>query len=167
MTADIEWPGKAVTPEGADTSVPPLQARLAAAVRTFGLAPGPTEAFVRGRVKTLDHAPLQFGKRYTVTAAIASNRGDALTVGQSVFFLGADIPSATALALYFETVEGRPLCLQFDGDAPQQADTRRYFRDIEAHLRPVRIDLSKRRKTLTAARAVLLHLRKTGGHHGD
>lgn len=147
----------------ASDAAPTEEQKLDAAVRIFKLAHAPAAAFLAGRDDALDYDPLTFGQYYVVTQPIASNRGDALVVGQKVYFLGADCRSDTDLALHFETKQGERLCLWFDGDAPQTADTRRYFRDIDTVLRPVALDLSKRRKNLTAAKAVLLHLRTDEG----
>ena len=138
--------------------------RISAAERTFGIAAAPAEAFVLGDDTALTHAHLTFGTCYKVIAGIASNQGDALVAGQKVHFLGkTEVPDTQALILYFSLPDGAPLTLRFVGLAPQQPDTRRYFRDAETILKPVLWDRSARGKQLIAARAVLLHLREQHG----
>ena len=107
----------------------------------------------------LDYEHLIFGTKYKVAEDIASNQGDALRKGDKVYFLGATSDHDTDVSLYFER-DGTHLTLRFNANVPQEADAKRYFRNIETTLRPVLLDLSKRSKQLIAARAVLLHLRK-------
>lgn len=137
------------------------ETKIEAAARTFGLAQDPARAFVAGDDSVLTHEHLEFGKLYKVTEGIASNRGDALASGQKVHFLGKiEEAESQALHLFFSLPDGTPLDLRFVALAPQEADTRRYLRDAKAILRPALWDASKRGKQLTAARAVLLHLRQ-------
>ncbi len=141
------------------TSDQTTEDRILATSATFDIPDGAVRGFVLERHYDLDHGPLHFGKRYRVTQAIASNLGDELRVGQDVRFVGAEHPSGTELVLYFETPKGERLVLHFDQNARQDPDRRRYLRDAAAHFRPTVFDFGPRRKRLTAAHAVLFHLR--------
>lgn len=141
----------------APEKTPQDQARATAAV--FEIPPEPVQGYVTGSLYDLDHGPLKFGKRYRVTKEIASNRGDALMIGQDVRFVGADHRSGSELVLHFETPSGDRSVLHFDQNAPQVPDKRRYLRDAAAHFRPIMFDFSARKKRLLAAQAVLFHLR--------
>lgn len=136
-----------------------VEDKVAALAARFDLVDAPALAFVRGAVGDLDYAHLVFGTKYRVTADIASNEGDALRRGDRVYFLGAVTDAQGVLTLHFER-KGMDVALRFNADAPQEPDTRRYFRNIETTLRGVVFDLSRRRKQLVAARAVLVYLRQ-------
>ena len=145
----------------AELDRPAWDKRTEAAVNTFALPDLVSYGYVTGTGGMLDVAHLTFGHSYIVTQTIASNRGGKLVKGDKLRFLGAYEGDDQSLGLFFETRHAKPLDLWFQPNAPQKPDTRRYFRNPAAHLRPTLWDFSKRRKRLTAARAVLLHLRKS------
>lgn len=140
--------------------------QIDAFTRTFAVPQVVAKGYIAGADDALAYAHLAFGQQYNVTESIASNDGDALHRGDKIHFLGCtNIAETGVLTLYFETTDGETRRLCFNPDAPQEPDTRRYFRNIEDTLRPVLLDLSRRRKKLIAARAVLIHLRKSGNDH--
>ena len=134
--------------------------RVISVSETFDIPLAVATAHVLGGCDVFAHNKLRFGKRYRVIETIASNDGDALSAGERAHFVGAvEQPHRGGVDLYFD-VAGQTRALKFNPDAPQEADKRRYFRNIDKILRPVLWDISKRGKHLTAARAVLLHMRK-------
>jgi len=143
------------------------QDKVLSVARIFDVPVAVATAHAQGAEDVLVYGPLRFGQMYRVTETIVSNDGDALTKGERAHFLGAVTqPDSSGVALYFD-VAGQIRVLRFTPDAPQQPDARRYFRNIDATLRPVRFDFGKRGKQLIAARSVMLHLRQKEPRHGD
>lgn len=138
--------------------------QIDALVRHYDLARSPIHHFVTGDRGHLDHDTLRFGSLYRLRRGIAGNVGGRLEAGKRVRFLGARVPGWDEVTqLWFETVRGEARLLEFAPTQPADEGTCARVPETAEVFAPAWLDLSKRRRQLLGARAILIHYRRTFG----
>lgn len=140
------------------TGIPLRHDALDAMVEKFNLVEEPVDMWLRQLSSGLDYGRLIFGQRYLALQSFAANRHGEVTKGEKLHFLGYFFfPFHDGLRLFFERRDGGKLFLEFEEGASNDEGEVDMIdnRNVDQFFAPVRFDLSKRTKRLTAARAII------------